>query len=354
MLPPFQTLVEVAILAPSPDNNQPWRFTLEDQAILVEHDRERALPSDVDGMFDLTGIGAAIENISLKAQASGLATDVASLMDPGDHPRFVPVARLTFHQTDAPPDPLVEQIEQRHTNRAPYAREPIAADIVEEIRAAAEALPTCHWTWIDDRTTIAHLARLVGQADVMRFRRRPFHEELVRQLRFTLEEAETSRTGLDIRTLALPPGGSLLLKTMRSWRRTRCLDACGLGFVLSRITAGVVRSSGAIAILRCEQQDQPQGYLSGGRALQRAWLAATRYNLAVHPLGSLPIFLQHLEQRNISDPREREVLEEAQELLQRVSSTARPGVVQMLLRIGRTARVAPRSLRLGVDGVTSA
>ena len=43
-------------LAPSPDNNQPWRFAGSDEQLSVYLDPQRALPSDVNAMFDLVGV----------------------------------------------------------------------------------------------------------------------------------------------------------------------------------------------------------------------------------------------------------------------------------------------------------
>ena len=51
-------LVRAAVLAPSPDNNQPWRFAGSDEQLSVYLDPQRALPSDVNAMFDLVGVGA--------------------------------------------------------------------------------------------------------------------------------------------------------------------------------------------------------------------------------------------------------------------------------------------------------
>ena len=44
---PHADLVRAAVLAPSPDNNQPWRFAAQANRLLVYLDPSRALPSDV-------------------------------------------------------------------------------------------------------------------------------------------------------------------------------------------------------------------------------------------------------------------------------------------------------------------
>src|SRR5256885_43272 len=55
-------LAAAATLAPSPDNNQPWRLVTGDDTLEIQLDRSRSLPSDVNGMFDLTAIGCDASN----------------------------------------------------------------------------------------------------------------------------------------------------------------------------------------------------------------------------------------------------------------------------------------------------
>ena len=68
----LEELVHAASLAPSPDNNQPWRFEQNDEGeLLLLHDRTRVLPSDVDDMFSRIALGAALENLCLAAGRHG-------------------------------------------------------------------------------------------------------------------------------------------------------------------------------------------------------------------------------------------------------------------------------------------
>jgi len=69
-------LVRAAVLAPSPDNNQPWRLDVQDDRLRFYLDAERALPSDVNSMFDLVGLGAAVENARIAAGGVGCSAHV--------------------------------------------------------------------------------------------------------------------------------------------------------------------------------------------------------------------------------------------------------------------------------------
>lgn len=288
--PPWREIVRAAGLAPSPDNNQPWRFRCEARRLFVEHDAARALPSDVDGMFDLQSLGAAIENACIAGRQFGWAGTVRCL----DAISAPVVAQIEF-VSGAEPDPLFPLLAERRTSRRGYSRRPpneeTLARLAGEAGAAAGGVEI---DWIAERTRIRRLANLVAAGDRLRFEYRAFHEELFRQLRFTPDEVERSRDGLDLRLLALPPGGGLTLRMLRSWKLTSALNRCGLSKLLTLPSAAAVRRSGVIGVLSVESGSARE-LIAAGRALERLWLAAAGEKLCVHPLGSLPILLRRLE-----------------------------------------------------------
>ena len=101
-----QALIEAAIAAPSADNNQPWKFKSGDNWIDVFWDLSKKLPSDVDGMFDLLALGAAIENIVVKLQSMGHKAEVQlaeiNCKDLKNNPtQLRQIATITFGKQDA-------------------------------------------------------------------------------------------------------------------------------------------------------------------------------------------------------------------------------------------------------------
>ena len=230
----FKKLIEAAILAPTPDNNQPWRFEVRDGKILVFLDPARTLPSDVNGMFDLIGIGAAVENAGIAARQMRYEPRVKiadcpfeSLCDSSR-----PVASIEFHP-GGEPDPLYAHLTSRHTCRKLYSIEPIPKEALDRMSRAAEQTGDIRVDWATDRSQISELAGLLEQADLIRFQYEPFHNELFRQLRFTVQDAEQSRDGLDVRTLELPLGGAWLLRQLGPWKRMRMVHSLGLSRLLT-------------------------------------------------------------------------------------------------------------------------
>jgi nitroreductase len=287
---PKRELIRAATLAPSPDNNQPWRFQFDDQQrLIVEHDPSRALPSDIDRMFDLQALGAAIENVCIAASQHGFAGRVTCLAD-----NTPAVARIEF-LPGAEPDPLFPFLAERCTCRRAYSRRPVADGTLSRLAdEASSAAPDVRVDWITDRSKIRRMARLVAAGDRVRFEYRAFHAELYRQLRFSAADVERARDGLDVRLLALPPGGSLVLRMLRSWNTLSLLNRFGLSRLLTFSSALAVWQSGGVGAISVTR-DAPADFLAAGRALERLWLAAAREMVAIHPLGSLPILLRRLE-----------------------------------------------------------
>jgi nitroreductase len=292
---PKRELIRAATLAPSADNNQPWRFQFDDQhRLIVEHDPSRALPSDIDRMFDLQALGAAIENICIAARQHGFAGRVTCLA--GSAPA---VARIEF-LPGAQPDPLFPSLAERCTCRRAYSRRPVANGTLSRLADAASAVaPDVRVDWITARSQIRRMARLVAASDRGRFEYRAFHAELYRQLRFSAADVERARDGLDVRLLALPPGGSLVLRMLRSWNTMSLLNRFGLSRLLTLSSALAVWQSGGVGAISVTR-DAPADFLAAGRAFERLWLAAAREMVAIHPLGSLPILLRRLERGSVA------------------------------------------------------
>jgi len=345
-------LVEAAILAPSPDNNQPWRFASQADRLLVYLAMEKRLPSDVNAMSDLTGLGAAIENIGIAASEVGYSAKVEYLAPPTIatvEDAREPLARISLSPGGGP-DPLFAQLEARCTCRKLYSSRPVEADCLARLSEAAKGVPDVQVDWITDRRRIRSFARLISTTDLIRFQSETFHNEIFRQLRFTPEEAERTREGMDVRTLELPPGTVLLLRLLRPWNRMRWLHRLGLGRLLTVPSVVSVLKSGAIGVLSVPEPTA-NAFLRGGQAFQRIWLAATAEELSLQPLGSPGVFFAHIEQlagRKLTD-RQQRILHQARARFGQIVPDIEARTVQIAFRVGHCRAPRFRSLRLRAE-----
>ena len=335
-----KSLLAAANAAPSPDNNQPWQFRVRDDRIEIYLDDQHRLRSDVEAMFDLHAIGAAVENLLLAGSQHDL-TGTARYSGSIDGSQ--PAATIQFDRAGQPTE-LAEFIFSRHTNRKFYSKRSLTKEQSQCLES--ETVGDAHLQLISDRRTMAQLGKLVAASDLIRFRSRPFHEELVDQLRFTVVEAESSRDGLDLRTLELPPGAGLLLRALRHWSMMQWWHRLGLGPLLSFPSGVAVKASGAIGVLSTPTPST-EGFLDSGRSLQRIWLRATQMGLGMHPLGSLPIYAAADKQgltSNWADSDQRRLAKILQRLHQLIPSTGTTHLT-MLFRLGNASPPRHRSLR---------
>ncbi len=343
----LESLLHAATLAPSPDNNQPWLFeSRSDGELLLLHDRTRALPSDVDDMFSMIALGAALENLCLAAGQRGWRALVSYSKEFGPDAEGREVVAAVRFAEGGVADPLASFLEQRCCNRKPYPRRPVSEESLYQIEASVSALDNSHLHWLSARPSIRKLAGIVAAADRIRFEHRPFHTELFHQLRFTPQEAESTRDGLDVRCLELPLGAATMLRWLRRWPLMRQLNRLGLSRLMSFPSALQVWRTGTMGLLTTTDTSR-LGYLQTGRAMQRVWLAATKLGLAFHPLGSVPIFLSLWTRRGGKDllPHHRRRVEDLAGRFEKLFPQAVGQGVVVLFRMGEADGGSVRSLR---------
>jgi hypothetical protein len=352
--PDVHALIEAAILAPSPDNNQPWRFFEGPDYLNLYLDLTRSLRSDVNHMFDLTAIGAAIENLCIAAREQETEANIELVKnDDTGSKESIAAARITWSAGHAS-DPLYPYLNKRHTTRRAYSTQPIDPAILQQLAAEGERFAGVKVHWLTNRRDIWRFAWLVSQADRLRFEREEFHRELFRQLRFTAKEAESARDGLDLRALELPPLGSLVLRIIRNWKLLAFANLFGGSRLLALPSILSVIQSGAIGMLSVEDAT-PEHFIGGGRSLERLWLAAAGQGLQVHPMGSLPIFMAHLDQLNGRDLSKSQCgrAQTLKRSLYELAPTLNGRVLQIAFRIGYGSDGTVRSLRRNIGIVST-
>lgn len=291
----YLDLVRAAVLAPTPHNNQPWRFSVGDGRLEIHLDTERTLPSDLFGMLDMLGIGGAIENACIAARDMGLQPDVeygpgAVLPDRGT-PQ--PVATIGF-EPGGQPDPLFPYLQTRYTSRKQFDVTPLSESQIDRLSHETSGFPGLQLDWVTEREQIQQFSRIVHRLDMIRSKIETMHHELYHYLRLSSKEVEQTRDGLDVRTAELPPGGCALLRWLRPWSRMQWMDRLGLTRLFANVVATSVRRSGALGVLSVSEPTQDLS-LDGGRLLQRIWLAAEAEGLAMQPIGIPPIFFGHVQ-----------------------------------------------------------
>ena len=78
----YREMVQAALLAPSAENTQPWKFIFDGRCLTICLDTTRQLSSDIDRMLDLTSLGACTENAVIGAREAGYEPTVELVTEP--------------------------------------------------------------------------------------------------------------------------------------------------------------------------------------------------------------------------------------------------------------------------------
>ena len=265
--PVLERLIELACLAPSVHNTQPWVWQAGGRHVRLYADRTRLLPEEDPLGRNLTiSCGAALDHFRVAAHALGLASQVVRL-------------------PQGPESDLLAEIEL-----VPEAPSPTAAEDIALLRARCTDRRR-FTSWPVPRAALDDLAR---QAAARGARACPITDDAVRfrlevlarraQLSRALDVAATSEQrrwvgrpgpdGIPVAVLPADPGPAAARFAGGSVAETRAV---------------VESSDGVIAI--GAPSDDPDAWLRTGEGLSALWLRATRDGLSVVPL-SLPIEIE--------------------------------------------------------------
>lgn len=283
----IEKMVGIAGLAPSPENNQPWLFEVGADHLQLRYVKARAIASDPKHLLNFISLGAALENLRLAAETEGYSVRIAyqPLLKELESQPLPLVAKIYFSLSLTPTSSLLPFAISRFTDRSVYSRKPLEEGFLKELDLLND--PRVQVTIEKARLKI--WAKAIKALDKTRFEKKLFHSELHRSLRYTLDEVESTRDGLDIRTLGLPAGASGILKLLSSWTLSKCLNLIGLASFFSAITEKQILSSAGLVIVTAKDYSL-QSCLEVGILFQRACLISEKHQISFQPYAHFAIF----------------------------------------------------------------
>lgn len=283
--PELAWMAQAAQQAPSGDNCQPWRFSMRDGALNVHLEpREDGSFFNFRQLASVIACGAAAQNVLAVAPGLGWTPRVKLLPDPADENLM---AAVGFTPQARQADPLAEAVWSRCTNRRGYARRR-SVDAFSQ-QALVDAASPAKAFLVDARDELRDLAGQVYLADRIRVERRDLHEHFMGMTRFDPPDGGDSPDGLPLKNLYAGAAGEVFLRATRSWNAMRAANLLGVGRLVAMHSRMAVRA-GPMAALVCTDSPSVKGFLEGGMAMERFWLAATRLGLAVQPMTAITLF----------------------------------------------------------------
>jgi len=334
----FTELVKAASLAPSADNMQPWEFRKQDNMVEVFCAKQRILPTDVNGMFTWVSIGAAIQNIVAAAAAAGFVSDV-EYRTPEKIDEPAAVVRLYSGSIDGH---LADWIALRTTNRSIYDTLPLEPSVISMLTQSIQGL-NAGIHWMTESSGLELMASMDANSSFIRLEHKPLHDELFDILRFTRRQMETTRYGLDFKSLEVPSFAVFFACQLQYWSVNRAISRLGIGRIVAKKLASRLRKAGAICLITAKKRN-PVAYMEAGRAMEQLWLAATAKDLSIHPYGVLPQYLTKVEiEAETFLPRHVAIIRSHNKPFYSIFPEARNEYPAIVLRVGRADKQSARS-----------
>lgn len=260
-------LLNYAVLAPSVQNTQPWRFRVVGSEVELYADRTRALAvADPEDRQLIMSCGAALFHLQVAMRHFGYQPQVRLLPDP-DAPDLLASVRL------GPPEPatlldhrLFQAIKKRRTNRLPFTDQPVPEAELRALERAVEQ-EEAHLIVVQERTKLYELAELIAKADQQQISDPHFRRELAA---WTHPSRSESKDGLPLTARGLQEwlgsAGPLVLRTFL-WARGQVARDRQLA------------EGSPVLLVLLTDHDEPPAWLQAGQALDRLLLQAADYGL---------------------------------------------------------------------------
>jgi nitroreductase len=342
-------LVAMGTLAPSAHNAQPWRFQFSGGTLECRHDPARDLPSlDFQAGATWLAFGALCETIEMAARHVGWAATTTAFPSHRD-PSLV--ATMTFAPCAPETAPLFPFIATRVTNRRRGSRAPLAASSSDALDRAASSAGA-RLQLIHSRAALDEIGALMGACDRICLLNAAIHHDAMHGYRWTPEDVERHRDGLDVATMEMSASDRAGLLLLQQWRVPECLAQIGGGAALDDLAVQTIAGASAVGLLTVPGTGR-ESYFQAGRAVQRLWLTATAQGIALHPMTGLPYLFSRLERGGGEGLAEHEqrALAELRVRYGRLFETDATAAETFLFRLSIAGPPTARSLRRRLDDI---
>lgn len=345
----LKKIVEAGIQAPSGDNCQPWQVYLDSEGLCIGNlDYKDTSLYNIKNSASYVAIGAMIENMAITAKSLGYDASV-KLFPQGENSSTV--ADVRFIKGETVLSPLLPSIKKRGVNRKKFKAKQLELHAKEALLKVPSEFRGAELCIISDKEKMKHLARIFSLNDRILFENRNLHDFLFNHLRWSREDAETSRDGMSIESLELGFLQSKIFKFLSSWNLVRFLNLLGFSRLAPVQSYKLCTGSSALCVLLMQGLNSAS-FVEGGRVLQRIWLTAASLGLSLHPMTGITFLIQRLqmgEDKELSNSH-RKYLISSYQRLKEILPVEHKSII-MSFRLGYADAPSDKSLRLPLTSV---
>jgi hypothetical protein len=277
---PIERIVAAGILASNPHNSQPWMFRITDSTIDLF-----AVPERQIGVIDpfrremYIGLGCALENMKLAAEAEGFSADIFLLPNPAAETR---AASISLASASPLVSDLYSAIPNRHTNRGPYdSTHPLADSVFDNISTLVSE-PDVRLFWFKDKSARAEIGEIVIAATEALVADEQQSMDSHAWWRHNWDQLQESADGITLDAQGLGSITTPLAKFIPDLSR----QSNDQSFV-KNVRGFIIPTASAFGILAVHDSMDNIQRLQCGQVWQRIHLWGTTQNLAMQPLNQM-------------------------------------------------------------------
>ncbi|MEJ6982345.1 Rv1355c family protein [Pedobacter sp. P351] len=291
-------IVEAGILAPSGGNAQPWKLIYTAKGLFIFHDAHFSHSLlDFNNLGSYVGIGAVIENISIKASVFGYS--IISDYFPVTGNKKI-VAHIVFKKGEdsAVKNYLEPGVTIRVTNRDLAAKEIFPNDFYDYLKSSIESYQGAELYIVDDESLMKDLGEVLSKAEMLRILHpRGHYDTFTNELRWTQEEVELKRDGLDINSLGATQSELAGFKLAADTHVIALVRQLNGGMAFTKMVNKSVAVSSSLGIITMPTYSELD-FVQGGRAVERIWIEANLAGVSFQPISQLVFLLARLKHGN--------------------------------------------------------
>ncbi len=272
-------MVRVAILAANPHDIQPWIFSVATSSIDVYIDPSRNLGTVDPFEREIhIGLGCALENLVLAAEAGGFAPSLNLMPDASDPTH---IATIDISPGNKSATELYDAIPLRHTNRGPYEKRIVSDETLDDLkRLNHDADIDVIWFSSDEERKNA--GDLIIASTEAFIADKEMSSDSSKWMRQDWQDIQRHKDGITLDAQGLSSITLLAAKILPAQSREESDK-----YWLQSTKDVHVATAGAFGLIVAKDNRDSVQRLNGGRLWQRMHLWATTGGIGMHPLNQV-------------------------------------------------------------------
>jgi hypothetical protein len=340
----IKKILDLAVLAPSGDNVQPWRFEMKEGKLSVFN-----LPERDDSLYNFQSLaayinsGTLLENISIAASSFGYKASFEFSPVKNESQR---IASVRFEKTEQREHSLLSAITERHTNRKPYDSNSLSQEELAELTAVLKESDNTQLFFITEEKQKQRVGKAASKNEIILFGNSKLHSFFFNHIHWKPEAGD--EIGFPVETLEIPKEGLPMFRLLRSWKVSRLLSFLRVPSLIASENAKLYASAGAHGAI-VSKDFSPQSCILSGMLFQRLWLQSTKMGLKFQPLMGIAFLMERVRAKDAElSEKQKEIVTDAYHEIEESFGISQ-GVIIAAFRIGRGPEPSGKTKRLSQE-----